>query len=691
MRLLKYTPDKGLVFAEFPGKRLPRYAVLSLTWQDGNWVTFHDLLTGKGMDKTGYRIIVSFAQRAQRDAVNYFWVNNCCIDYSRSEEQYEAINSLFDWYQKAVHCYVYLSDVSKLHHEIHWLEAFKKSQWFAQGWSLNELLAPKSVQFFCKDGGWLGDKTTLGREIQDVTGIPGDALEGKSLSEFTVAERFSWAQYQHTLRDEDRVYCMLGIFNVSLIPIYGEGYDLALERLKLEVLRSLKDNELAMAFGIDKAFEISKAFEINKAFVSMQSEAQAPAIPVTSLPERLNHGRTMTAVSASIDSPEELPQGHSLTKLHQQTKILNDIRNFVSKPDASMDCQKVLQLMQDDYIGSIDQSDQSLSSVRNDWSGRGSHVELNPGETPPLEKGRVLGYGVSGAVLEVTCKGIKLALKSVHHSRKISIDQMKEIGILRRLKRRHVITLIGTYTQRPYLGLLLWPVAQFDLAMVLQFIVRRNFDLESQGADEEDDAKLDAYEEVVGVQDRRIWSIFGCLTSAVLYLHENKIRHKDLKPSNVLLSKNCVWITDFGASKDFTSDFTSTSASAERGTLKYCAPEVAMYEKSGRSADIFSLGCVFLEMMVVLGGKHTLADLEACCPARNRSYEANLQHVDNWLALVGGSDVQVQHILYEIRQMLHSDRTRRPTAEAVDSRMSGIDQYTRSQTRRRLRGECCLR
>lgn len=578
-----------------------------------------------------------------------------------------------------MHCYVYLSDVSKLHHEIHWLEAFKKSQWFAQGWALNELLAPKSVQFFCNDGGWLGEKKTLSREIQAVTGIPGDALEGKNLSEFSVAERFSWAQYRRTRRQEDRVYCLLGIFNVFLPPIYGEGYHHALGRLKEKILRSLKGTDLDVAFGI------------NKAFVLMQSESQAPAVPVTSLPERLDHGRTMTPVSASIDSLEELPQGHTLIKLHQQTKILNDIKNFVSRPDASMDCQKVLQLMQDDYIGSIDQSDQSFSSLRNDWSGRGSHVELSPGEALPLEKERVLGYGVSGAVLEVTCKGIKLALKSVHHSRKISIDQMKEIGILRRLKHRHVVTLIGTYTQRPYLGLLLWPVAQFDLAMVLQFIVRRNFGLEPQGADEEDDTKLEAYEEVVGVQDRGIWSIYGCLTSAVLYLHENKIRHKDLKPSNILLSKNCVWITDFGASKDFTSDFTSTSASAERGTLKYCAPEVAMYEKSGRSADIFSLGCVFLEMMVVLGGKHTLADLEACCPARNRSYEANLQHVDNWLALVGGSDVQVQHILYEIRQMLHSDRTRRPTAEAVDSRMSGIDQYTRSQTRRRLRGECCLR
>lgn len=680
MRLLKYTPDKGLVLAEFfPGQNVPPYAILSQTWQHGQTVTFNDLVTGQGMDKTDYRILVSFAQRAQRDALNYLSVESCCIDQSSDAERHEAMNSVFHRYQNAVHCYVYLEDVSKLYRDTHWSEAFKKSRWFTEGWALTELLAPKSVQFFCKDGGWLGDKKKLSREIQGLTGIPGDALEGKSLSEFSVAERFSWAQFRHTRAEEDRAYCLVGLFNISLTPIYGEGYHNALRRLLEEIRRSLKGNEMDIEFEFDRAVLL------------MPSEAQASAIPVPSLPERLDHGRTMTPVLASIDSLEELPQDNAQTKLHQQTKILNDIKNFVSRPDASMDCQKVLQLMQVDYIGSIDQFDQSLSCVRNDWSGRGSHLELHPGEAPPLEEGRVLGYGVSGPVLEVTCKGIKLALKSVHHSRKISIDQMKEIGILRKLKHHHVITLIGTYTQRPWLRLLLWPVAQFDLAMVLRFIVRRNFGPEPEGADEEDDARLDAYEEVVGAQDRGIWSIFGCLTSAVLYLHENKIRHKDLKPSNILLSKNCVWITDFGASKDFTSDFTSTSASAERGTLKYCAPEVAMYENSGRSADIFSLGCVFLEMMVVLGGKHTLADLEACCPARNRSYEANLQYMDDWLALVGGSDVQVQHILYETRQMLHSDRTRRPTAEAVDSRMSGIDQYTRSQTRRRLRGACCAR
>lgn len=69
--------------------------------------------------------------------------------------------------------------------------------------------------------------------------------------------------------------------------------------------------------------------------------------------------------------------------------------------------------------------------------------------------------------------------------------------------------------------------------------------------------------------------VFGCLASALAYLHHQNVSHKDIKPSNVLLTPNVIWLADFGAAKDFTDDLTSSSESRERGTLKYCAPEVA--------------------------------------------------------------------------------------------------------------------
>ncbi|KAF2815084.1 kinase-like protein, partial [Mytilinidion resinicola] len=99
---------------------------------------------------------------------------------------------------------------------------------------------------------------------------------------------------------------------------------------------------------------------------------------------------------------------------------------------------------------------------------------------------------------------------------------------------------------------------------------------------------------------RYLASKFGCLAKAIEYLHSQKIRHKDLKPSNVLLGRDNLWLTDFGSSTDFSMLSMSATENGERGTPKYFAPEVALYERNGRSADMFSLGCIFLEMLELL-------------------------------------------------------------------------------------------
>ncbi|KAF2824320.1 kinase-like protein [Ophiobolus disseminans] len=303
---------------------------------------------------------------------------------------------------------------------------------------------------------------------------------------------------------------------------------------------------------------------------------------------------------------------------------------------------------------------------------------------------------MNGEVVEATCKGVKVALKRIYHRRQIQIGQMKEIDVLKKARHRHIVKLVGTYTQRPYLGLLLWPVARCDLALALECMETDGLHNQSSAQDpgfleklSERDLNIEEFRDIVGVQDERIWSSFGCLTGAVAYLHENKIRHKDIKPSNILLSRDGIWITDFGAAKDFTADLTSTSESRERGTLRYCAPEVFTYEESGRSADIFSLGCVFLEMVVVLSHSHTLTELEALRPLKNRSYEANLDYIDQWLALPSHTRAKTQHLLYEIRQMLNRDRTMRPTAKALALRISSIDRYNNDQQTSWLHGSCC--
>ena len=153
-----------------------------------------------------------------------------------------------------------------------------------------------------------------------------------------------------------------------------------------------------------------------------------------------------------------------------------------------------------------------------------------------------------------------------------------EIEILKRLKHRHVVEFVGSYTDPRYIGLIISPVAEMDLSTYL--------------------ARADT---------AKYWELrtfFGCLARALEYLHEQNVRHKDIKPGNILVYGGNVLFTDFGLSFDFTNADSSTTVSMVNGmTSRYCAPEVAALEPRNTSSDIWSLGVVFLEMITVLKGK----------------------------------------------------------------------------------------
>lgn len=140
---------------------------------------------------------------------------------------------MFRWYQNATRCYVWLADVPRTPIPP-WEEAFRRSRWFTRGWTLQELIAPSSVEFFSPDGR-LGDKRSLEREIHRITGIPVSALRGSALSMFTITERMAWAAKRTTRRAEDKAYSLLGIFGICVPLIYGEGIENAFRRLQEEV------------------------------------------------------------------------------------------------------------------------------------------------------------------------------------------------------------------------------------------------------------------------------------------------------------------------------------------------------------------------------------------------------------------------------------------------------------------------
>jgi hypothetical protein len=246
MRLLEDDGHGTLALVEKHNNDIPRYAILSHTWgPDKDELNYKDITEGTGRNKIGYKKIEFCRAQATSDGLRYFWVDTCCIDQSSSAELSEAINSMYRWYQNADKCYVYLSDVSTLNlgtniRSSRTLEtAFRGSRWFTRGWTLQELIAPASVEFFSLEGQRLGSKKSLEEKIQEITGIGIEALRGAPLAQFTIKQRLAWAQRRETKRPEDKAYSLLGICNIDMSSRYGEGGDKALERLRRKIGKSL--------------------------------------------------------------------------------------------------------------------------------------------------------------------------------------------------------------------------------------------------------------------------------------------------------------------------------------------------------------------------------------------------------------------------------------------------------------------
>ncbi|RYO37679.1 hypothetical protein AA0111_g2633 [Alternaria arborescens] len=236
MRLLEIAPDgSSLSFTNDLLDKIPPYVILSHTWgNDEDEVTYDDIITGNAENKAyGYAKIRFCMKQACLDGIRHMWVDTCCINKSNSTELSQAINSMFRWYKESAKCYVYLPDVSinQVPDEI-WKSNFLQNRWATRGWTLQELLAPSSVEFFSSEGQRIGNKQTLEALLHDMTAISIDALRGTPLCEFTDLERMSWMEKRQTKHPEDKAYALLGMFGVQMPLIYGEGSRNAFARLR---------------------------------------------------------------------------------------------------------------------------------------------------------------------------------------------------------------------------------------------------------------------------------------------------------------------------------------------------------------------------------------------------------------------------------------------------------------------------
>ncbi|KAM6513508.1 hypothetical protein FALCPG4_015916 [Fusarium falciforme] len=231
-------------------EEVPPYAILSHTW-DENEINFQqwesmaisDIMASDIYSMKGYHKIKQFGQKAASDGFDWVWIDTCCIDKKSSAELSEAINAMFRWYKNAQVCYVYLQDVLWCADTETISERLYPSRWFTRGWTLQELIAPLKVQFYSTDWKKIGTKDGLCGLLSSITGIDEHILRGGKLDDVSVARRMSWASGRNTSRTEDTAYCLLGIFDVNIPLIYGEGHK-AFQRLQEAIMNATHDHSL---------------------------------------------------------------------------------------------------------------------------------------------------------------------------------------------------------------------------------------------------------------------------------------------------------------------------------------------------------------------------------------------------------------------------------------------------------------
>ena len=229
----------------------PHYAALSHTWTDDE-ALFEDMPDPSIREtRKGWSKIEMTCQKALRDGLEFAWVDTCCIDKSSSAELSENINSMFKIYAQAWVCYAYLADfkvpTGLRRGPRQPLPDITGCRWFKRGWTLQELIAPKNLQFFDQNWTFIGSRHELSDQISRRTNIPQNVLNGESiflirllLDSCTIAMKMSWAADRTTARPEDMAYSLLGIFDINMPMLYGEGNH-AFSRLQEELIKESND------------------------------------------------------------------------------------------------------------------------------------------------------------------------------------------------------------------------------------------------------------------------------------------------------------------------------------------------------------------------------------------------------------------------------------------------------------------
>ncbi|OAK94965.1 kinase-like protein [Phaeosphaeriaceae sp. SRC1lsM3a] len=284
----------------------------------------------------------------------------------------------------------------------------------------------------------------------------------------------------------------------------------------------------------------------------------------------------------------------------------------------------------------------------------GGHQDIDKGDSLPFRFIDKLGVGATATVdiVETISNGRVFAHKAFRpysgRDKLFKATFKNEIDIMKKLNPHpHIVKICWSYTRGREIGMLLAPVASDkDLGTYLLAI--------------HDAGRLPTAE-----QERTLLEAFGCLANGLAYIHSHTIRHKDIKPQNILVHDGRMIYTDFGIALDASNQATTTTGMAEAFTKRYCAPEVMKNLPRNRNSDIFSLGCVFLEILAVL-----IPSVDVCS-SDPHPYCVRIDIIkNNFEALMQqGTHHRVAKILPICVDMIHDENAARIQATAIIKRL----------------------
>jgi len=345
-----------------------------------------------------------------------------------------------------------------------------------------------------------------------------------------------------------------------------------------------------------------------------------------------------------------------------------------------------------------------LSEARAAWAAcfESRKLRFGPKQQLPFQQGKFLGRGGNGEVHSTLIQGVAMAWKRYStNRRKLTTEELNEANILQTLSNhyhRHVVELIGSYVHRKgtngiEIGLFIWPVAHCNLESFLDYVDELGdyiHDLLSGtpvSIPEDMESVLESLHTLLmppsssssshnmlkdavyllslhGRAKQYLHSKIGCIGEAVAYLHQQGIRHKDLKPAQILLSPHGLWLTDFGWSRDTSQLINSVTNGGDTTSLKYQSPERAASQPCGKPEDVFTLGCIYLEMSYRLASDPVRGG--SSFPWAERRFYSSLNHIDAWIAPLSMNPMMtIRNLAALIKRMVLRHPSQRPLIHVV--------------------------